>query len=111
MAMAQTKERMNKIITGAFFILAATTLNPAHIPPRPTTIIIIKGIELAKTGGATESIPLFFFQHNMPIKLRPTNSRPKELTGINISSSATKSQIFAAYSSFQSALQKPAKKH
>ena len=77
MAMAQTKDRINRIITGAFFIFAATMLKPAHMPPRPTTIIMIKGMELANTGGATESMAPFFFQQSIPIKLRPTNSKPE----------------------------------
>ena len=110
MAIAQTKERMNRIITGTFFIFAATILKPVHIPPRPKTIMAIKGMELANTGGATESMTRFFW-HIIMIMPKPTNRRPKELTGMNISSKATKSQMLAAYSSFHKALQNPPGTH
>ena len=108
MPMAQTKDRTNRTIVHFFFIFAASTLRPAHRPPRPTTIIMINTMLPENTTGATDKVTVFFFQQSMPMRLKPTNSRPRELTGRNICSSTVKSQILAAYSSFHSALQKPA---
>ena len=93
-----------------FFIFTATMLSTVQILPRPSTIIMIKMTLPLNSGGATAAMT-FFFVVIIRIMPTPASRNPMDWVGRNMVFSAAKSQISAAYSSFQVAFKKPARKY